>query len=160
MGCDIHGPWVYGQRLRTRLDGTTWKHWTRLAELDWHRDYCLFSYLADVRNDGDHEAVSQPKGPHPDWALEKWAFWNVSEDDSSNEIWCDHEHEHQKNGDCHSQSWLSTDEVVEVQLRYTAHQHGSYPQRPSDELAMAIALMRTAESLGYEDVHIGFCFDN
>jgi hypothetical protein len=158
MGCDIHGPFVYGKKsLRT----TAW--WDRIATLDWGRDYCAFAYLADVRNDGSHAPIDGPRGQHPAWGgAVSYNFREVREEPHDGD-YCDHYHEHRYSPDCHSLSWLTTDELVEAQIRYAAHTHtgaGWDDPRPSSDFGIAIAIMRTAEMEGYTDVHIGFCFDN
>lgn len=57
--------------------------------------------------------------------------------------------------DCHSATWLTTPEVAAAQREYVKS-----TGEPSADIAMALMIMRTAESQGYEDVRLLCCFDN
>lgn len=164
MGCDIHGPWVYGKQTlgsTSLMPASFATRWNRIAELNWARDYCVFSIIANVRNDG-HSKYRAPRGAHPAWLASgnKYTFEHMLSE-QGDVVECRELHQHRVNDDCHSQSWLTTDELVECQLEYVGHSHGwGGARRTNTDIAVAIALMRTAESMGYSDVHIGFCFDN
>lgn len=159
MGCDIHGPFIYGRRELS--GGRTW--WDKIGELWTQRDYCLFAILADVRNDGSHDLIAPPRGAPTFIPVEDTlTFYNLNPDNDESES-CGRYHEHSVSDDCHSQSWLKTDEVVEAQLRYTSHDcsgSGTAERTPNGMLGIAIAMMREAERQGYQEVFMGFCFDN
>ncbi len=97
MGCDIHMHAF--QKVGASyfcIDGRYVSHWDGedlKYRHTWHeRDYCLFSILADVRNNGSITPISEPRGL-PEWA-------EVLKQDDIYDF-----------GD-HSQSWLSLDEVI------------------------------------------------
>ena len=140
MGCDIHGPYLYGKRGGTYI--------SRIAEFHWDRDYDCFAIIANVRNDDGLKPIAEPRDWPDGW---RTPYGSISPD-------CDYNHEHfyePEDSDCHSGSWLSTDELVEAQKRYQVHN-----SRPSDDMSMAIVLMRLHEQRGWTDLRILFCFDN
>lgn len=152
MGCDIHGPWVFGTREASVPP-------ERLAELHWDRDYLVFGIVAGVRDESAPQ-IDLPRG-FPGDILDGYYAWNLKPGGGRHDE-CEAPHEHAYGDDCHSASWLSTDEVVEAQLRYTkqAFLEDALNAQASRDLAMTIAFMRTAEQMGYTDVRICFCFDS
>jgi len=149
VGCDIHGPYVFGTRAGVE----------KLAELRWDRNYLVFGIVAGVRNE-DIEPIDTPRG-FPEDILSGYGSWNLKPTGERHDE-CEASHEHAYDDGCHSPSWLSTDEVVEAQLRFTRQTAIEDALNPSAnaDLAMTIAFMRTAEQMGYTDVRICFCFDN
>lgn len=147
MGCDIHGPWMFIQVPRSSVRG----HWVKfVGEFHWERDYDAFALLADIRNDGEDAIVpiDKPRGvPDNEWfGHEPWQLEGHGVD----------------NADCHSHTWLTSDELVEAQRRYTARL-GS----PSSDFMHTITMMRgyeheyKAKGLGVDvDARIVMCFDN
>lgn len=152
MGCDIHGPEVWGIRSWGTTNTTR-----RIASLQWDRDYACFGAIAGVRDDGV-ECVAQPRGfPEAGWFAYSWDAARFAGDSDAGIIdSCEGEHLHHYNTSvCHSASWLSTAEVAQAQKNYV-----DVVYHPSNDLALALVIMRTAESLGYTDVRLLFCFDS
>jgi len=83
MGCDIHA------HAEVRINGK-WEHY---SDLHIKRNYELFARMANVRNHGDVEPISEPRGiPEDATFLTKFDFarWGI---------------------DAHSASWLSGVEI-------------------------------------------------
>lgn len=85
MGCDIHAHWEV-------LVDNEWVHYSKV---DIDRDYSLFEKMAGVRGDVN-EAIALPRGLPND--VTKSTALDVK-------YW---------NGDAHSESWLSSKEMVEL----------------------------------------------
>lgn len=92
MGCDIH------PHVEVRINGT-WHHWSAPRI---ERDYSLFARMADVRNgepgNPNHVVpIASPRGLPPDGvSIPTEIAW------------------HEDDGDGHSHSWLSGDEVEDL----------------------------------------------
>jgi hypothetical protein len=130
MGADCHSFFIEQKRYGS---GTWWD----VARIETGRDYTAFGLLAGVRH-GELDHI-EPRGYPSDMG---WGAENHSKEGS---------------GDCHSETWLTTDEMVECQRRYAIATSGqSY-----DALAFAIMVMRMAEERHPEKpVRAVFCFDN
>jgi len=109
MGCDIHAYIEYDDYGDFKYD--MW------AKLHLMRHYLLFSVLADVRNGGEIEAVSQPKG------LPGNLSWGVKD-------------EYDNRGDGHSESFLHIGEVEEALDRIRKTEWGS------DDLEIIYKIMK------------------
>ena len=104
------------------------------------------------------EPIDQPRGfPAKEWFGGEYAYNRFSgENDTDRLSDCGGWHVHTYDpGDCHSATWLTTAEIAVAQKRYL-EASGS----PSSDIAMALMIMRTAESFGFEDVRLLCCFDN
>ncbi len=64
MGCDIHA--------MVEIKKDRW--WANAGDPGLWRDYELFAFLADVRNDYDIVPISQPKGV-PDDCCSEYSGW-------------------------------------------------------------------------------------
>jgi hypothetical protein len=116
MGCDIHGFVEYKYPTGD---------WESIAEVYIERHYALFGAMAGVRNE-DIEQVAPRRGYPKDCDI----FTN---------------YEYQEwNGDAHSASWLTTEEMEKV-----------YELVPNDEVQAIIAMMKT-----FKEARIVFWFDN
>lgn len=116
MGCDIH---IYLEKkendrwVAIKGENPYYKDWKDEPEfsLDWFyngRDYSLFALLADVRNDYNVEPLSEPKGVPEDVSDEirkEYEFWE---------------------GDGHSHSWYTFDELVNFDYVNKKVHHEAY----------------------------------
>lgn len=108
MGCDIHcymeiknnnGDWHCDEIYRTSFDEESEKKFDLLPVYN-HRDYELFSILANVRNDGEIIPISEPRG---------------FPEDASNEV----EDEYMNWGsDAHSASYMTLKELMDNVEKY------------------------------------------
>jgi hypothetical protein len=136
---------------------------------DWGRDYLLFALLADVRND---EAPVPPVAPPKGFSLEwfgnspayELGYGNGFSDEPHEDCGAEHTESHGLSADCHSMSWLSTEELIEVQRRYVQY---SADHRPHPPVGRAITYMRMLErdageafTEGKFELRLLFCFDN
>ncbi len=131
LGADCHDFYIEEE------SGYGGPDWSFVAQIETGRDYRAFGVLAGVRMEGlPHIA---PRG-YP-----------------SGLSWRTADHAKAGSGACHSETWLTTNEMVEAQMRYV-----SEGDQPYDALEYAIAIMRLAEvrSEGKRAVRAVFCFDN
>ena len=140
MGCDIH------MHIEVKYKGR-WRHY---SAPDVDRRYALFSKMADVRNVGDIQPISQPKGLPDELdeiTLLAYRLWD---------------------GDAHSESWLSSSELAELMVWWDAHkdQHGisdPFGYVFGNEIDSIVKYPKDFErlrGLGLEDVRAVFWFDN
>jgi len=134
MGCDIHA------HVEVRLDGD-WRHYSMPAV---GRHYLLFAYMADVRNYGaEPMAVAAPRGLPADasvvtrYEADQWGV------------------------DGHSHSWLTFDEMQEVDrlMQVACADHPGWAFHLGREFGWIMA-----DCAGYEltplGVRVVFWFDN
>lgn len=130
MGCDIH-PWIQYRKSPER----SW--WNFSGEMNWDRWYVLFELMAGVRCYAENECaegeckrrIEAPRG----WPEDSC---NLPEE-----------------SDLHTPSWLTLDELREVQKRM-----GDRGNKPAD-LNATIAAMTQLEADGME-TRLVFAFDN
>ena len=128
MGADCHDFYI-------EQESSYGGRWYYIAQVQTDRDYTAFGVLAGVREE-DPEHIP-PRGYPEDI--------------------CYQMQDHAKEGGCHSETWLTTDEMVEAQVRYVKANGGS----PYQPLEYAIAIMRMAEARDPEHpVRAVFCFDS
>ena len=147
MGCDIHAFIDYD------CDMTDWTYANSFAEeIDLPRNYLLFGLLAGVRQRIDVEPVSLPKGL-PDkvsWPVERRYTIYISDVERDkvqqwlangwSTLWRNHRI---TNPDWHSASWLSVDELEEVERRYDSYVANHHLiQIRNNVLAAIIAAMK------------------
>ena len=127
MGADCHDFYIEQERF----PGSWWF----VGQVNTDRDYIAFGLLAGVRRE-DLEHIP-PRGYPTGLSYQTG--------------------EHASGDDCHSASWLTTDEMVEAQRRYV--RECRYPPYPA--LEYAIVMMRQAEANHPgKPVRAVFCFDN
>lgn len=143
MGADCHDFFIE-QRV------SYMKEWRWVATIYTDRDYDAFGVLAGVRGVGEH---IEPRGYPSDMSWVTRA--HASPTDADGEPYP---------SDCHSASWLTTDEMVEAQMRYMALPEWTVSRRPYEALELAITVMRMVEQRTPEGEPSGmravFCFDN
>jgi hypothetical protein len=109
MGCDIHGIF----QARHPETGA----WVDVeSNYDERRDYWLFAFLADVRNDGTFAPISEPRGLPEDFLMKAGEFGDLCHPVARVELLGDQYHEPQwalelDLGD-HSHSWLTSTELL------------------------------------------------
>jgi len=142
MGADCHDFFI-----EQRYDGLS--KWWYVGQIETDRDYIAFGVLAGVREDGlDY---IEPRGYPENMSYQTQD--HAQPTDADGEVtW----------SDCHSATWLTTDEMVEAQVNYMAalRDRGITDSQPYAALEMAICVMRLAEERGGKDVRAIFCFDN
>lgn len=126
MGCDIHGPFI---EVKEYADGSWWTRREFLTD----RNYALFGALAGVRAI-DIDPPVPPRG---------------LPDDASSE-WRSHH-----DADCHSESWLTVEELRQAQDAY-AEEYTDF----SNDIGLWVSVMEFYERTIGGAVRIGFCFDN
>lgn len=169
MGCDIHG----FIQVRDRPDGM-WG--TYAADPSIRRDYTLFLIMAGIRSHRWTESLprcmfSPPRGL-PEDVAEQLAAELKDQVAGSRPSW-DMQLLMRWEGDGHSYSWLSYEELVETAgtyLRYKATRHlMSKGENPSDHLNPTVWLNTDLEAvLSYMAVYVSrgkqarivFWFDN
>ena len=129
MGCDIHPYIEYYDKEKDQA------HF--IGEVHISRDYLLFSLMAGVRSNPDEKPVSYPKGlpSKLSWQTERKFYLFVLEEDTDEDGCCSSEDAERwvgqgsswyldeakrlvSNPDWHSETWLSIEELEEVQRRY------------------------------------------
>jgi hypothetical protein len=175
MGCDIHGPfieqpWYYVKAGQNGMvdpadPDAVVGQWHLVAELDWDRDYSVFSVLADVRNDDPPQPTlpGVPKGMP--WEA---GFGSVVPGYGA----CSYQYRAEYMGDdgsgphlqvgelfnppCHSHSWVTRDELIAAMELYET-QTG----RRSSDMHIAEAIMTIAElERPGHPTRMLFCFDS
>ena len=129
MGCNIH---AYAEVTWDKRGEAKY-----LAHIGFNRNYGLFALMANVRNNGDFSPVVEPKG------LPSGLSWQVEDERKDWE------------GDGYSHSWLSFEELEEVQRRYVAREGVE-----STELDAVIGLMRAFKKHNHAEPRLVFWFDN
>jgi hypothetical protein len=143
MGCDIH---MYAE---VKINGV----WHYYGPIEGQRRYGVFARMADVRNGGDIEPVSQPRGV-PDDASFMTKFHA--------DYWSD---------DGHSHSWLSAAEVAAIPeyFREEGKEYDDPSGRDWSIKFFGLIFSNTWEGFvkhpeyrrkGVEDARIVFWFDN
>jgi hypothetical protein len=130
MGCDIH----------MLVQHKPHEHWYTIMEMRFPpgRDYLLFAIMAGVRGD-ESLAIALPRGIPDDARID-----------------LNDEFDRYYLGD-HSYSWLSFDELLEVQKRYAAEakKHGQAWCESNTDLDAVIDFMRH-----YKNTRLIFGFDS
>ena len=155
MGCDIHsfaevrknGRWekVGDVFPLDDLEKEYYKQDFGDAPFNW-RDYNLFGWLADVRNESCFPAISQPRGLPDGLSSEVVEVIN----------------EWQSAGAGHSYSWLSLSELLEVNYDVTCmHKNDSKPVSLREHLSEGyFNVLNILKAIGDpNDVRIVFWFD-
>jgi hypothetical protein len=149
VGCDIHGPVIYSDSSSYVCEEVV---------LHWDRDYLCFAIIADVRNDGDVPTVvpNTPRGL-PENLAERGA-WRYLDQTTCADCEAEHVGSHSPdNADCHSHSWLTTEELIEAQKLYKKYNDS---HEASADIALTIIIMRMLEQRGRQSLRLVFCFDN
>ncbi len=150
MGCDIHSFAEVKIKHKWRKVGDEFSldDWSKRycgkekeeSPFGW-RHYSMFAILADVRNSGDYEPISRPKGiPNDICGQIKYEY----------EEWED---------DAHSASYLSLKELLEFDFEKTLSPDGDSYRKILGELFFVH--LKELQALGEpEDVRVVFWFDN
>ena len=132
MGADCHGFFIEAS--------VTWStQWVCVATVHTDRDYTAFGVLAGVREKPPDYIAPRGYPANTSYAV----------------------NDHHDAGDCHSETWLTTNEMVAAQVNYMADfEKPATRVKPYLGLELAITIMRLLEERGEKEVRAVFCFDS
>lgn len=130
MGCDIH----FFVELRTGAAPHGWEAEGAEGAFYEGRDYLLFAHLADVRNPGEVDPITEPRGLPHDMSNFVRDYMGID-------------------GDLHSYSYLTLTELL-------AHDWPNDLQYFNDQPVHQLVMLSAQPGMTTDDVRIVFAFDN